>query len=100
MELRGGQLLDNSNHSGLVPEVSWLTWIFCGARVIGANMGSELFVALVFIVHLHIVNGFVNDRPERFECPCAFRASPALKILAFDPYQFATHRFYCLLRDL
>ena len=99
MELRSGQLPDNSDYSGSLPDEIWLTRIFCGSRMVGANMGSELFVALVFIVHLHIVNGFVDDRPERFECPYAFRASPALKSMAIDPYQFAMHRFYCLLRN-
>jgi len=48
-------------------------------------MRRELLVALLFVVH---------QRPERVERPCAFGASPALKILSFDPCQFATHRLH------
>jgi hypothetical protein len=68
--------------------------------MLGADVGGELLVALGFIVHLHVVNGFVDDGPTGPERPCAFGASPSLKSLAFDPYQFATHRFYRLPRDM
>jgi len=64
-------------------------------------MGNELFVALALIMHLHVVNGFSSDRSQRVKYPSAFRASPALEILAFGPYQFATHRGHrTLLHDL
>jgi hypothetical protein len=49
-------------------------------------MRSKLLVALEFIVHLHLVNGFTYGQPLRLERPCASGATPALKILAFDPY--------------
>src|SRR5580693_1145806 len=43
--------------------VIWLTGVFHGSWVFGTNMRSELFVALEFIMHLHLVNGFSNERP-------------------------------------
>jgi hypothetical protein len=57
-------------------------------------MRFELLVALLFVVPLHIVNGFANERPQRAEHPFAFGASPAVKIVSLDPYQFATHRLH------
>jgi hypothetical protein len=57
----------------------------------GADMRYEFLVALVFVVHLHLVNGITDERPYRLKCPSALGASPALKILAFDPDKFATH---------
>src|SRR5580698_1431891 len=85
---------------GFVPQAIWLTRIFRESRIVRTDVGSELLVALVFIVQLHVCNGFVNHWPQRLECPRTLGASPALKSLAFDPYQFATHRFICLPRDL
>src|SRR6266436_679869 len=63
-------------------------------------MRRELLVALLFVLHLHLFNGFANDRPCGVEHPCASGASPALKILSFDSYQFATHRLHGTPRDL
>jgi len=54
-------------------------------------MRCEFLVALLFVVHLHIVNGFTDERPYRFKCPATLGASPALKMLAFDPDKFAMH---------
>jgi hypothetical protein len=54
-------------------------------------MRLELLVALLFIVHFHVVKGFANERPSWIEHPGAFRANPALKLRSFDPYQFAIH---------
>jgi hypothetical protein len=31
--------------------------------MLGTDMGSELFVALGFVVLLHLFNGFVDERP-------------------------------------
>jgi len=76
------------------PQVIWLRGIFCGSRVLGTDMRFELHVALLFVVLLHIVNGFANERPQRPEHPFAFGATPALKIVSLDPYQFATHRLH------
>jgi hypothetical protein len=55
-------------------------------------MRCELLVPLLSEVRLHLVNGFANERPGGVEHPCAFRATPPLKIRSFGPYQFATHR--------
>ncbi len=59
--------------------------------MIKANMGCEFLVALAFVVRFHLVDGFTDERPKRLEGPGALGASPALKILAFDPDKFATH---------
>src|ERR1700730_1086419 len=71
-----------------------LTRVFCSSRVLGADMRCELFVALLFVVRLHLFNGVANNRPRRLERPRAFLACPALKILCFHPYQLATHRLH------
>jgi hypothetical protein len=60
--------------------------------VLGTDVGCELLIALPFVVRLHLVDGLSNDRPQWVERPRAFGANPAMKILRFDPYQFATHR--------
>jgi hypothetical protein len=57
----------------------------------GADMRYEFFVALLFVVHLHLVNGFTDERAYRLKCPGTLGASPALKILAFDPDKFSLH---------
>jgi hypothetical protein len=80
------------NHPGFGLRVIWLIGIVCGSWVFGTDMRCELLVAPLFELRLHLLNGIAHKRPWRVEQPCAFGASPALKILAFDPYQFATHR--------
>jgi hypothetical protein len=78
--------------------VVWLTAIFCGSwGMFGAYVRSKLLDALAFVVPFHLSEGFANQRPYGPEQPCAFRASPSLKVLAFNPYQFATHRFLALV---
>jgi hypothetical protein len=84
----------------LSPREIWLTAIFCGCRVRGTDMRGELLIALLLVVRLHLVNRAANDRPGRVEHPSAFGATPALKLLAFDPHQFATHRLFGRRRDL
>jgi hypothetical protein len=54
-------------------------------------MRLELLIALLFVVHFQVVEGFANERPSWIKHPGAFRASPALKMRSFGPYQFATH---------
>jgi len=34
----------------------WLTGIFCGSRVLGADVRRELFVALLFVMLFHLFN--------------------------------------------
>lgn len=80
------------------PRVISLTGGFCASRVLGTDMSTELLFALAFVVHLHLVDGFTDGQPVRLERPCASGATPALKILAFDPYEFATHRHLNLSR--
>jgi hypothetical protein len=84
----------------LSPRAIWLTGILCGSRVRGTDMRGELVVSLLFVVRLHLVNRSANDRPGRVEYPSAFGATPALKLLPFDPHQFAAHRFFGRRRDL
>lgn len=57
-------------------------------------MRCELLVAVLFELPLHLVDGFGTERPCGAEHPCAFAASPALKIRPFDPDQFATYRLH------
>jgi hypothetical protein len=92
--LNGVALPQHENCTALRPRVIWLTGLFCDSRVLGTDVSSELLVALLCIVHFHLVNGLANERPQRVEHPCAFGASPALKSLPFGPYQFATRRLH------
>jgi hypothetical protein len=62
--------------------------------MLGTDMRSELFVALQFEVHLQFVNRFTVERPYRYKLPRAFGASPALKILSFDPFHPASLRLH------
>ena len=54
---------EHENHTVFGPRVIWLTGIVCGSRVLGADMGCELLVALLSEVRLHLVNGLANERP-------------------------------------
>ena len=55
-------------------------------------MRAELLVPFLSELRLHLVNSFANERPGSVKNPCAFRASPSLKVRSFDPNQFAAHR--------
>jgi hypothetical protein len=55
-------LLEHENHRAFSPRVIWLTGIFLGSRVLGTDMRFELVVALPFVVHLHVVKRFANER--------------------------------------
>ena len=70
--------------------------LLCYSRggVIGADMRCELFVAPLLVVTLHLIERIPSGRTRRVELPCAFRTSPAVKILPFDPYQFAALRLH------
>src|SRR6266852_5022505 len=57
-------------------------------------MRCELLVALPFVVPLHLFNRVAHNRPRGLESPRASVACPALKILAFHPYQLATPRLH------
>jgi hypothetical protein len=79
---------------------SKLTGILCGSRALRADVRCEFLVELLFVMNLHLVNRFANGWTQRIKHPCAFGASPALKILSFGPYQFATHRLHDTPRDV
>jgi len=53
----------DENRTAFGPRVAWLVGIFCGSRVLGADMCCELLVALLSEVRLHFVNGFAGERP-------------------------------------
>jgi hypothetical protein len=55
-------------------------------------MRFELLVALLLVVLLHFIERSARDCSRKLEHPRAFGANPVLKILSFDPYQFAAHR--------
>jgi hypothetical protein len=72
----------------------WLRKLLFGSWVLGADVSSELLVALLFVVSLHVLNGFANEWPRWIERPGALGASPALKARSFGPYQFAMQRLH------
>jgi hypothetical protein len=65
-----------------------------GFRVLGTDVSSELLVALLFVMSLHVLNGFANKWPLWIKHPGALGASPALKARSFGPYQFAMQRLH------
>src|SRR5580704_16536935 len=69
-----------------------LTFGVFDSWVCGADMSCELLVAPLFVLTFHLVDRATDGRTCHLEHPCAFRATPAPKILSFDPYQFAAHR--------
>jgi Glyoxalase superfamily protein len=79
---------------GLRHNRPWLTWIVRGSQVRGTDVRREFLVALLFVTLLHLFNRFADNRPSGVECPGAFGANPALKILSLHPYQFAAHRHH------
>jgi hypothetical protein len=93
-------LHEHGNQTAFSQRVIWLAVIVCGSRVLGTDMRCELLVALLLVVLLHFVERFTGGCSRRIEHPCAFEASPTLKILFFDPYQFAAHGLASTPRDL
>jgi hypothetical protein len=61
------------------------------SRVIGANMGCKLFVALQLEVSHHFIERFTRGRGRRIKPPGAIRASKTAKTVFFDPYKRAWH---------
>ena len=65
------------------------------SRVLGANMGCKLLVALQLKVPLRFIERFASGRARRVEDPGAFGATPTPKTLLFNPYQLPTHGRLC-----
>ena len=65
-----------------------------------ANMGCKIFIAPPLVVLLHFIERFAGGCSRRIEHPSAFGATPALKTLIFDPYQFALHGLLSTSFDL
>jgi len=68
---------------------------FFGFGVIGANMGSKLFVALQLEVAHHFIERCAGGRARRFEPPATFRATKTPKTLLLNPYQLPAHGRLC-----
>jgi hypothetical protein len=56
-----------------------------GPSVLGANVGSKLFVTLGFVLPLHFIQWFRNNRTSRLKHPVALGATETLKLLVLDP---------------
>jgi hypothetical protein len=61
-----------------------------GSGVLGANMGGELVVALLLKVLHHFTKRFAAGRISSIEHPSAFRTTPTIKAVFFDPYELAS----------
>jgi len=48
--------LEPENRIASHPRVLWLPGVFRGSRMLGANMGFEFLIALLFEVLLHLVH--------------------------------------------
>jgi hypothetical protein len=59
--------------------------------VIGANMGSEFFVALRLEVAHHFIESCADGRTGGFEPPATFGAAKTPKTLLLNPYQLPAH---------
>src|SRR5712691_12350259 len=75
-------IVRSPGNSGVVcsPLCSW---------VLGANMRRILFVALAFVVLLHLLYTAATRRTRRAEHPGAFRASPCHYARGFDPHHLS-----------
>jgi hypothetical protein len=62
-----------------------------GSWVLDTNVGSNLFVALAFILLLHFIRWFLKERTGGLKPPVTLGATEALKLLALNPYQLAWH---------
>jgi hypothetical protein len=54
-------------------------------------MGRKVPIAVMFEVFLHVLDCVTRGWVRGPEDPCALRASPALKVRTFDPYEFTKH---------
>ena len=59
--------------------------------MIGANMSSELAVALAFVPSLHFLYRVTDQRTRSGEHPTAFRATVTAKSCGRDPYDSSRH---------
>ena len=62
-----------------------------GLSVLGAKVGSKLFVTLGFVLLLHFNQRFRNNRTRRLKHPITLGATKALKVLALHPYALTWH---------
>jgi len=65
------------------------------SRVISANMGGELLVALQLEVAHHFIERCAGERTRRFEPPTTFGATKTTKTLLLNPYQLPAHGCLC-----
>ena len=74
-----------------------LDCVFCadGSRVIGANMGYKLFIALQLEVAHHFIERLAGGRTRGLEPPATFGATKTLKTLFLNPYQVPAHCRLC-----
>jgi hypothetical protein len=72
-----------------------LTPCLLGSRVIGANMGCKLFIALQLEVAHHFIERCAGGRTRRFEPPATLGATKTPKTLFLNPYQLTSHGRLC-----
>jgi len=77
--------------------MAWLRKLsrILAGRVIGANMGFKLFVALQLEVAHHFIERFAFRSTGRFEPPSTFGASKTPKTLQLNPYHLPAHGCLC-----
>jgi len=54
-------------------------------------MGSKLLVTLGFVLLLHFIQRFEDERTRRLKHPVTLGATEALKVLLINPHQRAWH---------
>jgi hypothetical protein len=74
-------------------------WIL-GPGVVGADMGSKIFIALPLVVLHHFVDRIAGGWALGIEEPCACGTTPASESLFIEPNQFAAHDLPRTRREL
>jgi hypothetical protein len=62
-----------------------------GSWVLDTNVGSKLLVSLGFVLLLHFLQRFEDDRTRGLKHPVALGATEALEVLLINPHQLAWH---------
>jgi hypothetical protein len=59
--------------------------------VLGASVGSKLYITQGFVLPLHFIQRFATELVRRPIDPVTLGATKALKVLGLNPYQLAWH---------
>ena len=82
--------MPSGRHAGEAERLNYSAYRADRSRVIGANMGGKLLVALELKVLHHFIERVTRGRSRRFKPPGAFGATKTMKTAFFDPDELAS----------